>query len=211
VGCGTADPASDAAVDLEPTELQLSMETTRYFDIAPHDVGSSVVRFRATGDWVIGEQVIDLEIVDGRVGVEADEDGNLHVVQLDMSFNDLTIAEEAHPPTGLHLTDLRVQLAEQASCDADWSEELASGESIMNLDLDWSAIQSTGPKPLATAHLEDLPFRVEVIPDDDGSLSLEVSVHREGDVWELGTLVHIHELRAELTDLREVGTGGPLH
>jgi hypothetical protein len=202
VGCGSAEEPVERPAP-EPTALQLQLETTRHFEIAPFDEGQSIVRLAAEGDWVPDQQVIDLKILDGSVAVRADEDGEMRLLELEMSFDDIVIAKEAHPPNGLHLTDLSVRLAEEVVCESRWRSDEASGEATMNLELDWSTVQSTGPKPLATQHLEDLPFIVEVVPHDDGSLTLEMSVHRQGNVWDFGTLVNVSDLRIELSELQQ--------
>ena len=137
----------------------------------------------------------------GFVTLTARTDGSLQIAAAGLSFEDIVVGDKGLPPSGLHLTDVRVATAEPHECTwVDWSpdEDACAAEVAVAFDLDWSLVASDGVvRPLATQHLPPVALGVDVGRDAAG-LVADVAADEPGLLWSWAGLVEFRDLVLDL-------------
>ena len=137
----------------------------------------------------------------GSVTLAARPEGNLQLVAARMSFEDIVVGDKGLPPSGLHLTDVRIATAEKHECSwVDWSEDgdTCAADVPVALDLDWSLVASDGVvHPLATQHLPPIGLRVDASRDAAG-ITAELAADEPGLLWSWAGLVEFRDLELDI-------------
>lgn len=137
----------------------------------------------------------------GFVTLAARPDGNLQVVAARLTFEDIVVGDKGLPPTGLHLTDVRIATAEKHECSwVDWSDDgdSCAADVPVGLDLDWSLVASDGAvRPLATQHLPPIGLSVDVSRDAAG-ITAQLAADEPGLLWSWAGLVEFRDLELDI-------------
>jgi hypothetical protein len=192
-GCGeesTAEPAEQA------TARERLVDGPRIVGLLPDQASVSLdVRLRHGDGW--HRYRASPALAHGLVTLAARPGGELQVVTARLYFEDIVVGDKGLPPTGLHLTDVRIATAEPYECTwVDWSAdgEACAAEIPVAFDLDWSLVASDGVvRPLATQHLPPIELSVDVSRDASG-LTADLVADERGLLWSWAGLVEFRDL-----------------
>ena len=196
-GCGE-EPA--AAPPGEATVRERLVDGPRAIGLLADQASISLTVRLRRGDGWHGYQAFPA-LAHGFVTLAARPEGHLQVVAARMSFEDIVVGDKGLPPSGLHLTDVRIATADQHECSwVDWSEDgnSCAADVPIALDLDWSLVASDGVvHPLATQHLPPIGLRVDAGRDAAG-ITAELAASEPGLLWSWAGLVEFRDLELDV-------------
>jgi hypothetical protein len=195
-GCG--DEASMPSPG-ETTARERLVAGPRIIGLRPDQASVSLgVRLRRGDGWHVYRASPSL--AHGFVTLAARTDGNLQVAAASLSFEDIVVGDKGLPPSGLHLTDVRITTPEPHECSwVDWSGDgdACAAEVSVAFDLEWSLVASDGAVlPLATQRLPPIAFGIDVGRDADG-LVADLAADERGLLWSWAGLVEFRDLELE--------------
>jgi hypothetical protein len=195
--CGE-EPAS--APPGQPTALERLVAGPRIIGLFPDQASVSLdVRLRRADGWHV--YPASPALAHGYVTLTARSDGGLQVAAARLSFEDIVVGDKGLPPSGLHLTDVRISTAAPHECTSvDWSEDddACAAEVAVAFDLDWSLVASDGVvRPLATQHLPPVALALDVSRDAAG-IAADMAADEPGLLWSWAGLVEFRDLALEV-------------
>jgi hypothetical protein len=150
-----------------------------------------------------------IAVMGGALAFEPQPDGGLRLTTLDIVLADVVApTDDGH---GLHLTDVRLSLAEQPSMLITFTEpgHRASAKVPVTLALDWKIVGESGQKwPLATQKLTGLVLYLQLKTDEHGQWQADVFGHDEGTFWEWSG---IYAMKDAVLLLRAQESQGEIH
>ena len=192
-GCAgsTAPDSGDARGSLE----------RRLADGLALDLEPELSRVRIAGD-VSGERFTreDLAVREGELRLHTSGRETLVLESLRASIVDIRISPEVVPPEGLHLTDIRAEIASPVEGAITWVADEGYAELTVELVASWSLMtRSGGPVALAPQHVEDLVLGIMLRTDAGGILVAELSAEAQGDLIHWPTVADVDRLTLDLT------------
>ncbi len=181
-GCAEREvPAPPVSIAPPPPPAVL---TTKAFLAEPRtfSVGSSSTAQVTASDGASGDTAT-LALSGGTITLQADEDGNLAILAIDVSVGDIHLPVSATLPDGLDLMAVKLSLPAIADVAADWSGDASAmnAQAQTDLALDW-----------------DLPFDLAVTPAAGGRPSVDFHASRDGVFWSFSTLFSLSDLKLDL-------------
>jgi hypothetical protein len=148
------------------------------------------------------DYVVESEIpfLGGEIAVQAQPDGRITVVAAELMVGDVHLSALSVPPAGLELTGVVIRLP-YITADAKWTEDGsgAAASARTELLLDWALLSRPGEiHPMATQHIRDVPFSLEVVTAKDGTLHAALHASREGIFFTWTGLFELADLTIDL-------------
>jgi hypothetical protein len=171
----------------------------RQVDLAPDQAAISVdVLIRGADGWQVYQAAPAL--ARGGLTMTASPDGNLQLAAAELAFEDILVGDKGVPPTGLHLTGVRVSTRVTHECD--WVEWAPDGDACAAsipavFYLDWSMVATDGEvHPLGTQELAPMDLWVDLGRDSLG-LTAGLSALEPGPLWSWAGVVEFRDLQIE--------------
>jgi hypothetical protein len=200
IGCADREvPAPPVSIAPPPPPAVL---TTKAFLAEPRtfSVGSSSTAQVTASDGASGDTAT-LALSGGTITLQADEDGNLAILAIDVSVGDVHLPVSATLPDGLDLMAVKLSLPAIADVAADWSGDASAmnAQAKTDLALDWDLRSKSGTVvPLATQRITNVPFDLAVTPAPGGKPSVDFHASRDGVFWTFSTLFSLSDLKLDL-------------
>jgi len=143
-----------------------------------------------------------LDVKGGSIEVQADTDGTLELISLNAEVGDIILSPSAAPPDGLHLTNVKLELAADAVTTTSWTNDgsTAAASATVTLNLDWAIMTTDGTViPLAPVRVKSVPISVAVARDAAGKISLQFIGQRDGTFFEWTGQFSLSDLKADLS------------
>lgn len=140
-------------------------------------------------------------VMRGNLAMRVEDDGAIVLEAMDLELDDIQLSAEELPPSGIHLTNLRLHLAGEAAGASGWSDAGDQGfaQGTVDLKLDWAvALRDGGTSALATQTLEDIPIYLAVQPSFRGLLSARVVGLAMDTVWQWAEVIELSDLSLDL-------------
>jgi hypothetical protein len=167
----------------------------RTFNVA----ASSTVSVTAAGGG--SDNSASLALTGGTITLQANEDGMIAIVSLDVHVGDINLPVSASLPDGLDLMGVQLSLASEADVKADWSGDASAmnAQAQTDLFLDWELRAKQGQVvPLATQRITNVPFDLAVTPTKTGAPSLDFHANRDGVFFNWSDLLSLADLKLDL-------------
>jgi len=128
-------------------------------------------------------------------------DGQVQLTAAQLSFEDILVGDKGVPPSGLHLTDVRVTTRAAHECDwVDWAPDgdACSASIPAVFYLDWSMVATDGAVvPLGTQELAPMDVWVDVAGDERG-IAADLRVLEPDTLWSWAGVVEFRHLVIEV-------------
>jgi len=160
--------------------------------------------FRSTASDGAGGDTATLALTGGTITLQADSDGNLAILAIDVNVGDVHLPVSATLPDGLDLMAVKLSLPAIADVTADWSGDASAmnAQAKTDLALDWDLRSKSGTVvPLATQRITNVPFDLAVTPAAGGKPSVDFHATRDGVFWTFSTLFSLSDLKLDLEAL----------
>lgn len=198
--CSALGCAADGADLEEPaSDLEATLRAPRTFSVKlPESLVHAVAVALREGT----ETAVDFEIVAGEIELMA-HDGGLGLTALAIDLADVTIPETVLPPSGLVLTDMRVDLEAPASAEAEWTTDGRRADATIPVDLvvEWAMLRDGRSFPLADVRVAGLPISIGVTRDGE-QLDLSLAADRTGAFWSWAETFELRDLELQLAGAR---------
>ena len=154
-------------------------------------------RRRWTHDgWVEGQTQITIE--NGELLGSVNPLGNLAVKNFEVGVAPIDIPEEVFGKPA-QLTNVRVKLASPIVGSLSWtSDDDATGQLTLSLDLDWAITVNGNKTPLGTQHLPPVPVDVMVTGGGD-HIDASIGMNATGELWNWAGLLEVTGLEMSLS------------
>ncbi len=161
------------------------------------DISLDVLLRRGDG-WQVHPTSLALD--HGSVSLAAGPDGDVELTAAQLTFEDILVGDKGVPPTGLHLTGVKVTTRAAHECDwVDWApDDDACSTSIPAVFyLDWSMVATDGEViPLGTQKLAPMDLWVDVAGDRHG-IAADVRALEPDTLWSWAGMVEFRHLVIE--------------
>jgi len=162
------------------------------------DISVDVLLRRGDG-WQVYPTSLSLD--HGSVSLAAGVDGQVQLTAAQLSFEDILVGDKGVPPSGLHLTDVRVTTRAAHECDwVDWAPDgdACSASIPAVFYLDWSMVATDGAVvPLGTQELAPMDVWVDVAGDERG-IAADLRVLEPDTLWSWAGVVEFRHLVIEV-------------
>lgn len=192
-------PAPPVSIAPPPPPAQLTtrayLAEPRTFNVASSSTAHVTASGAGSGDTAA------LPLTGGTITLQADEDGTLAILALDVDVGDIDLPVSATLPDGLDLMGVKLSLPAVADVTADWSGDASTmnAQAKTDLALDWELRSKSGTVvPLATQRITNVPFDLAVTPGASGKLSVDFHASRDGVFWSFSTLFSLSDLQLDL-------------
>jgi len=178
-----------------PSVARILLSRPQHFALDP---GGGVVRFYASldrGDHVEYGRVV-LDLTAGEMTLEADPDGVLVVGELELEVADASYGVGNPLVPDVHLTDIRIRVAEPAvRLATEWESGGRVGYGGITADwiLSWSIDSHGQVYPLGDQRLADLTFWVTAY-GDASDLRFDLAGWNGGTVWSWADIIVFEDL-----------------
>ncbi len=197
VACApTADLGTSDDRSYDSVRDRLASDETTLFIGGDDSTGAIVARRWSRDGWLDSERAIGVER--GALAATLDDDGDLVIVELDVSIEPIEIPVEVFKVPA-QITDVRFMLRTPAHAPATW---LTDNESIsrvsLSLDLQWSLTIGGGKTPLGTQHFP--PLDIDVALRGTGDLvEARLGLAARGELWNWAGLLKLVRLDLALS------------
>jgi len=163
------------------------------------DISLDVLLRRGDG-WQVHPTSLSLDR--GTVSLSAGPDGQVRLAAAELTFEDVLVGDKGVPPTGLHLTGVRVTTRAAHECDwVDWAPDgdACSASIPAVFFLDWSMVATDGEViPLGTQELAPMDLWIDVAGDQTG-IAADVRALEPGTLWSWAGVVEFRHLVIEVS------------
>src|SRR5262249_4698659 len=194
-------PVPAPPVSIAPATPPAAVTTKAYLAEPRTFVVASSSSAQVTASGAGSGDTATLALTGGTITLQADEDGNLAILALDVDVSDIQLPVSATLPDGLDLMGIKLSLPAVADVAADWSGDASAmnARATTDLSLDWELRSKSGTVvPLATQRITNVPFDLAVTPGAGGKLSVDFHAARDGVFWSFSTLLSLSDLKLDL-------------
>lgn len=172
----------------QPTLAQTLQQSVDIGLIMPADgIDGSWVSFALADELAPDESRVHLPIRAGSVAVWLDANGSFWIDGLSIELDEIAVDADVVPPNGILLTDLRVQLVEQAVAEPTWNDDRTALRAELTLELQlhwsWRYTNEDDAHPLAPQSIGGLSLILTVSTDEERQLSLIAGGQGSGLMW----------------------------
>lgn len=195
--CASLSACTDGADPLAPEADNTLMARLRTPTTLEIDSDASLLAINAFTDQTADAMPINFTIVDGRVDVRADDNGDIVVHAFEFGLEDVSIAPDLFPPDGLQLRDLSVRMEYPVVATPEWTRSSASVEVAMDITAEWSGVFNGNTYALRSINLKDIIISADLALVD-GRVSALVSGARAGTFWDWADKFEMADLVVEV-------------
>jgi len=148
-----------------------------------------------------GEPIqVEVRINAGWLVLRAQPDGALVAEAVEFSVDDIVLGETTGSLEGIHLTNVRVALAEPAVLESDWlaGDHGVIGTGQVAVELNWSMVTSRGDVIEMTPQIiEGIDLSVHAYMTADDELAVDIAAGHSGVFWEWARIAELSDLDLE--------------
>ena len=189
--CGFEEPAPLVRVDPNPTppvEMEepppTAMERLSRGLALELDSNTSAVEISVSNASQEPSRV-KVQPSNGRIGVRVRQDTALASSGITIDVGDIAVAEEAFPPSGLHLTDLHGEVL-FTEIDAVWLDaHTASFGGTARIRIEWSLVTKDSVLAIRPLEISAAMIEGELSVDGDDRLHLSLRGRADGQIFEV--------------------------
>jgi hypothetical protein len=192
--CTSAPPSG--VEEFDSVRDRLADGPTKLF-VGPDGSTGTITARRWTHDgWVEGQTQI--EISNGEVLGSVNGLGNLELKTFEVGVAPIDLPDEVFSKPA-QLTDVRVRLPKAMIGELAWSsDDDATAQLTLALDIDWAIAVDGKKTPLGTQHLPPLPVDFAITGGGD-HIDASIDLHGAGELWNWAGLLQMTALELELS------------
>jgi hypothetical protein len=192
--CTSASPGATESYD--SVRDRLSDGPTSLSVARAGSTGTITARRWTHDGWVEGQTEITIE--NGELLGSVNPLGNLSVKNFEVGVAPIDIPQEVFGKPA-KLTDVRVRLASPLTGALAWtSDDDATAQLTLSLDLDWSIEVNGNQTPLGTQHLPPVPVDL-VITGGGDHIDASINLNATGELWNWAGLLKLTGLELSLS------------
>jgi hypothetical protein len=192
--CTSASPSG--LEEFDSVRDRLSDGPTKLLVGTEGSTGTITARRWTHQGWVEGQTQITIE--NGEVLGSVNALGNLELGKLEVGVAPIDIPEEVFGKPA-QLTNVRVRLPKALVGELAWSsDDDATTQLSLALDLDWAIAVGGNQTPLGTQHLPPVPVDFAITGGGD-HIDASIDMHAAGELWNWAGLLELTGLELELS------------
>lgn len=191
--CTSASPSGTQEFD--SVRDRMSDGPTRLLVGAAGSTGTITARRWTHDGWIEGQTQIS--IANGEVLGAVNALGNLDLRTFEVKVAPIDIPEAVFG-TPAQLADVRVNLPRSLTGELAWtSDDDATAQLTLSLDLDWAIAVNGSKTPLGTQHLPPIPVDFAITGGGD-HIDASIDLYAAGDLWSWAGLLEVTAMELEL-------------
>lgn len=147
-------------------------------------------------------ETVTLPITLGDLSLSVYPDGTLAMDGLSAGFSDVVLSPQAVPPNGLHLTDIKLGLQQEADPVTTWGSDANSARAAGTADLvlDWSLVTTNGTVvPLAPQKLAEVPLSLDVKLGANYHVETALQAKKDGVFFDWSGMFQLADLKVDIS------------
>lgn len=192
--CTSASPSG--VEEFDSVRDRLADGPTKLFVGSEASTGTITARRWTHEGWVEGQTQIAIE--NGEVLGSVNGLGNLDLRTFEVGVAPIDIPEEVFGKPA-QLTDVRVRLPKALTGELAWSsDDDATAQLTLALDIDWAIAVDGKKTPLGTQHLPPVPVDLAITGGGD-HIDASIDMHAAGELWSWAGLLEMTALELDLS------------